>query len=639
MKRGFLSLAAVTAAFVVPGCGNDTDRDGRTAKAVPDVPSDALIRHWDDSVAKSADGLSETRRPTELGLTGATFAGAVNPKGKPGKYWFEYGPSTSYGTATTPKPLPPKLAAHYYESFDKSTANWRGGLTGADLAFRPDGFQSPGSVRFSEPSGVDANHADGIGENQLCHYTWIGSYYPGTAADPAFFGGGDPDLRDAKIKVAVRGNGWVANGSELVFWLQSDTDLAKQSDDNVAQRANWAYTGFNLTDALVSGQWQAVEYRLQNDPNKWTYSGASVELAKEPRYVYLPLDNALGHLNNDIFHMLVFVDPAKQPAGSIDFDELDITYRNYSLVFPSNGAKLVSSPPGSDNPATLTDGWRNGAGKTWKSAANPTGPLEIEYELANPVTIRAVQIHQNPDFPSKEVEVWVSTDGANYTRLSGGPETPAILPQSSPGGPNYAYYLDDKTRRRLTFGREAPVFPTIDGVQRVKIKILSGYQAQAWGLGEIEIFGSGGKDFGTDDDDVVTLNEDVPNLAPGSTVHYRLVTETAAGKSFAGDKTYEVPKDARPFAYTLPATRIGNRTAKLEGRVGPLGHATSYYFLFNSGADIERTDPTDAGVENTPRTVTATLTDLEPGKTYKYRLVAENEKGSSYGEELTFVAK
>ena len=37
----------------------------------------------------------------------------------------------------------------------------------------------------------------------------------------------------------------------------------------------------------------------------------------------------------------------------------------------------TASPPPSDDPATLTDGWRHGPGKIWRSAANPGGPREF----------------------------------------------------------------------------------------------------------------------------------------------------------------------------------------------------------------------------------------------------------------------
>ena len=66
-------------------------------------------------------------------------------------------------------------------------------------------------------------------------------------------GGGDPDLRDAKVSLWARGRDYKPNGAEIVWWTQS------QSNPELGQaqgwrRANWAYTGFRLTDFLLDGK-------------------------------------------------------------------------------------------------------------------------------------------------------------------------------------------------------------------------------------------------------------------------------------------------------------------------------------------------------------------------------------------------
>ena len=83
------------------------------------------------------------------------------------------------------------------------------------------------------------------------------------------------------------------------------------------------------------------------------------------------------------------MDVKNPPAGTLDFDEFDLVYRNTSLLFPSNGGKLVSAPKiaGADA-ATLTDGWRFGSGRAWQSDLNPRAPLEFVYPFTAPVTLR-----------------------------------------------------------------------------------------------------------------------------------------------------------------------------------------------------------------------------------------------------------
>lgn len=618
---------------VVPAPG---PTDSKTADAPPPRP-------WDGEPAKSPDGFSETRRPTALAPLGFTANGAANPRGKPARYWFEYGETTAYGSKTSPKDLGPKLSAHYREEWNGgNAANWLGGVNGMDLGYRTTGGVSGGNVRFTAPSDIDENHIDGIGANELFQYMWVGSYDPGGVAQSARWGGGDPDLRDAKVSVWMRGTDWSTNGSEVVFWMQTDTDLAHQDDDNLARRTNWAYTGYSLTEFLFSGKWEHAEYRIWNDSNSWSYSGNDIDSGRTS-YVYQDLDTTLAHVNNDIFHMLVYVNPVlgRWPSGQADIDDFEITYRNHSLLAPSNGAKVVSSPPGSDDPAMLTDGWRYGASRQWRSAANPTTPQEIVYELAQPITISRLQIHQNPDWPAKEIEVLVSADGVNWAPLSGTPDLPSIMPVVGRSGPNFAYFLDD-TKRRQAIEIESTVsvpWPTI-AAKRVKVRIKSGYKAEYWGLGEIEAFGTGA--VMETDDDWYTLNADIENLVAGKTYHYRLAMETSSGITYAGDKTYVVPNDTRPIIFTRGAGRIHQGAARLEGRINPMSDRTQFWFEYGQTTSYElgTTDDFYAGGQKTPRDVWAILSDLVPGKTYHYRLVAQNSKGqTSVGEDLTFVAK
>ena len=59
-----------------------------------------------------------------LGLTGATLDGWIQADGLPTSYYFEYGPSASYGLATPAANLPPRLAAYYHETWDGPAAGW-----------------------------------------------------------------------------------------------------------------------------------------------------------------------------------------------------------------------------------------------------------------------------------------------------------------------------------------------------------------------------------------------------------------------------------------------------------------------------------------------------------------------------------
>lgn len=555
--------------------------------------------------------------PTSLGATAISVNARIQPRGLPCTYWFEYGPTTAYGQRTDPRPLGPRLSAHYHESWDDGLAGWQGGMSTVDLRPQQRGGPINGYVRFSEESGDDKNHADGLGYLHLTQYLSTGTV--GSLAN-ASLSGGDPDLRDARVSFYVRGNSWAAHGSELLFWIQTDLDVPNANDPVLWRRANWAFTANPLTDHLASGTWEKVSYQLRNETNAWSYSGKSLVQGRD-NYQYGTLDDVLGHVNSDFIHVTQLIRPgaAAQPSGSIDYDEFDLVFRNTSLLVSSNGAKLVSSPAGAmDDAATLTDGWRFGDGRSWRSAAKPSAPQEFKYELARPVKVQALQIHQHPEWPSRDIEVAVSDDGTSWKTLLADE-----LPTSAPGGPNFNYLYKGELSASARF---------------VKVTVLSGYRSEHWGLGEIEMFGTGASM--QTDDDWYNVNRDIKNLAPGSTVHFRVVAQTEAGTVNGNDQSFTLPAVPIPQVRTGAASRMKAGFAKLEARLNPMGTATRFHFEFGKDTSYgEQTVDDYAGVEITPRTVIGEVTGLTPGVTYHYRVVAENQAGTAFGADQTLVAQ
>ena len=553
-----------------------------------------------------------TLSASALGTSAMTVNGSIHPHGEYTTYYFEYGNTQEYGFRTDLRPLPPRLTAYYHETWDEGLGGWYSWLKHQHFI---DGGISGGYVRFAEPSRDDRNHDDGIGTLHLTKYLMSG-VVGGKDLLNAHLGGGDPDLRGAKVSIAVRGHDWRPNGSELLWWTQSQSN-AEVGNAKGWKRANWAYTGFTLTDYLSDGKWNEVEYRLLNDASQWTYGGNNPTLQGESasRYDYWSIDSAQAHVNCDFFHLEATVDRDNPPTGSLDFDEFLIAYRNHSLIVPSNGGKLVEQPPGGGDPATLSDGWRHGKGRLWQSAENPTAPLEFIYRFDNPVTIQRVQLHQNPEWPAKEVEVLVSMDGKEYLSALA-----KELPQKGKPNANFAFTLDTGLSLEC---------------QYLKVRVNSGHQAERWGLGEIEVFGSGAKMF--PDDDLYYVNLDLEGLTPGKTYHYRLVAASSEGTTRGEDHIYTLPATRQPTAVTQEATQITNSSARLEGRFNPLGLRTEFHFEYGTTADFGSKSPSqDGGLQITPRTAFERLTDLRPETTYHYRLVAVNEEGTTYGEDFSF---
>ena len=551
-----------------------------------------------------------TRDATELGTNAMSLNGTVHPHGLPTTYYFEYGPTTAYGSKTASRPLPPRLAAYYHESWDSGTGGWE---TWLKATHSPSNGPVGGYVSFAEPSKDDHNHDDGIGTLHLVKFLYPGPMNKNCVS----LGGGDPDLRDAKVSLWARGRDYKPNGAEIVWWTQS------QSNPELGQaegwrRANWAYTGFRLTDFLLDGKWHQIEYRLLNDTTQWTYGGNNPtgQGANAVRYSYWPIDSSQEHLNGDFFHLAAYVDVKNPPTGTLDFDEFDLVYRNTSLLFPSNGGKLVSAPKiaGADA-ATLTDGWRFGSGRAWQSDLNPRAPLEFVYSFTAPVTLRTLQVHQNPEWPSREVEISVSTDGRAYNRVAR-----FTLPEKGQPNANFAFAVERGLSASARF---------------LKTTVLSGYRSERWGLGEIEAFGTGATMLPQDEPNHVT--SDATGLRPGTAYHYRLVATNNRGTTLGPDRTHTTPADARPLAATGTATRIASTSARLEGRINALGQKTQFWFEYGTDARYgSKTNPAYGGLQITPRSSYATIEGLRAGTTYHYRIVASNSIGTTQGADATF---
>ncbi len=95
--------------------------------------------------------------------------------------------------------------------------------------------------------------------------------------------------------------------------------------------------------------------------------------------------------------------------------------------------------------------------------------------------------------------------------------------------------------------------------------------------------------------------------------------------------------NGEPTVSTGSATAVGEGAATLNGEVNPEGKATKYFFKWGPTATYGQTTSVPAAIEGSAEVpVSASLAGLQPGTTYHYRLVAENEKGSAEGADRSF---
>ena len=133
-------------------------------------------------------------------------------------------------------------------------------------------------------------------------------------------------------------------------------------------------------------------------------------------------------------------------------------------------------------------------------------------------------------------------------------------------------------------------------------------------------------------------------LASGTTYHYRLIATNISGTTVGADMAFTTlgtapppPSTPPPTATTLAAASIGQTSARLRGRINPKGTATTHYFEFGLTASYgSRTGSRSLSAGNRTRSVSTTVTGLQPGRTYHYRIVATNANGTTLGNDRTF---
>jgi hypothetical protein len=125
-------------------------------------------------------------------------------------------------------------------------------------------------------------------------------------------------------------------------------------------------------------------------------------------------------------------------------------------------------------------------------------------------------------------------------------------------------------------------------------------------------------------------------LLAGTTYHYRLVATNELGTTYGPDHTFTTAAATTPIVTTGAASEVTQTGVTLSGTVGTRELQTSY--VFEVGTDTSYGGAKlfgNAGSGGT-EAVSVGLQFLIPGTTYHYRLVATNEDGTSYGQDMTF---
>ena len=127
----------------------------------------------------------------------------------------------------------------------------------------------------------------------------------------------------------------------------------------------------------------------------------------------------------------------------------------------------------------------------------------------------------------------------------------------------------------------------------------------------------------------------ISNLQVGRTYHFRIVATSDAGTTTGSDAAFTT--SSAPVAVTADASPVAVTTATLRGQVTPNGLSTTWWFEYGtSTAYGSKTASQSAGSGTTARSVSSGITRLTAGKSYHFRLVAQNSSGRVFGLDRLF---
>ena len=139
--------------------------------------------------------------------------------------------------------------------------------------------------------------------------------------------------------------------------------------------------------------------------------------------------------------------------------------------------------------------------------------------------------------------------------------------------------------------------------------------------------------------DLVSFTSNITQLTPNTSYYVRAYATNSAGIGYGKSESFKTLGD-KPGLGALSTSNITINSAILTGSVNPNFLSTTVIFEYgptpNYGSTITALESPVSGDLGENVTVKADLSGLAPGKTYHFRIKAENSLGITYSSSLTF---
>ncbi len=145
----------------------------------------------------------------------------------------------------------------------------------------------------------------------------------------------------------------------------------------------------------------------------------------------------------------------------------------------------------------------------------------------------------------------------------------------------------------------------------------------------------------------INVSDSLSNLEPLTKYYFRLNAQNQFGTVNGATLSFTTkgpPAPTTPIVTTTNASNVASTSATMNGRINPNGAETTYWFEYSQDSALESllgtvTASQTIAAGNATTSVALNASGLDPHTIYYYRLVAQNQYGTTRGSAVSFTTK